>query len=105
MNNLTISHNEKAIQEIKHPMPCPIVSGEMLTDTQRSRFDYLADIDTAKFAIYNDDAYLLSEIIKFSPESPEYTAGYHGYQLDNFESVLFKFSAGGDAVSCATYNP
>jgi len=105
VNNLTISHNEIALQEVKHTVPCPIVTGEMLTDTQRSRFDYLADIDTAKFAIYKDIAYLLSEIIKFSPEAPEYQAGYHGYQLDNFESVLFKFSAGGDAVSCATYNP
>ncbi len=105
MNNLIISHNEKALQEITHALPCPIVTGDMLTDTQRERFNYLADIDTAKFAIYKDNAYLLSETIKFSPEAPEYKAGYHGYQLDNFESVLFKFSAGGDAVSCATYNP
>ena len=105
MNNLTISNNERALQEIKHTVPCPIVSGELLTDTQRERFNYLADIDTAKFAIYNGNAYLLSEVTKFSAAAPEYTAGYHGYKLDNFESVLFKFSAGGNAVSCATYNP
>ncbi len=105
MKSIIISHNERALQEEKHPVPCPIVTGEMLTDTQRSRFDYLADIDTAKFAIYNDDAYLLSEVTKFSAAAPEYKAGYHGYQIVNFKSVLFKFSAGGDAVSCATYNP
>lgn len=63
-----------------------LIGGWMLSDKEKSEFDYIVDFDDAEFFRYKGQLYDVHEFMRI--ENNEELKGWHGYNNDTYFSGL-----------------
>lgn len=90
--------------------PRPIIYGFELSESERSEFDYLENIEDASFFRYRGQLYDLGEFVRIVPAGSKGSAfahydhtgelsGWHGIATDSyFSAVVVRYSEDDEAV-------